>query len=168
MISLLLFIPILAGSFSVVLAAPITASLATSSPSPTSTCQVTSNTPITPDKDCFYRPPQGWESKKRGTVLLPRSVPKPPVGDYIAHNILYRTTDSNEKPTYAVTTLVVPKKITKPHSLISYQHYYDSADVNDSPTSKRHGRSVLSRRLTKKPKARENEVDRSALGQRHT
>ncbi|KAF2462917.1 uncharacterized protein BDR25DRAFT_363319 [Lindgomyces ingoldianus] len=50
----------------------------------------------------FYR--TRIETKKPGSVLKVRTVPGNPVDDYRTLSILYRTTDSNEKPTYAVTT----------------------------------------------------------------
>lgn len=136
MLQLRSLVPILAGTLGVVLAAPFNASLTTSSATPAASCEVASNVPLPPDRDCFYRPPQGWETKKPGTVLSSRSAIKPPIAGYSAYNILYRTTDSNEKPTYAVTTVFAPNTVSKPHSLVSYQHNYNSADVNDSPSFK--------------------------------
>jgi hypothetical protein len=62
-----------------------------------------------------------------------------------AYNILYRTTDSQYQPAWAVTTLFVP--LSQPNTtsiasnstspggaLLSYQIPYDSADVNSSPS----------------------------------
>ena len=58
------------------------------------------------------------------------------------YNILYRTTDSQYKPTWAVTTLFVPKlganstaaTLFNQSALLSYQIIYDSADLNASPS----------------------------------
>jgi hypothetical protein len=55
-----------------------------------------------------------------------------------AYHILYRTTDSHYQPSWAVTTLFVPKTEYKSPSgrkaLLSYQFAYDSANVNSSPS----------------------------------
>jgi hypothetical protein len=47
-------------------------------------------------------------------------------------NILYRTTDSQYRPTWAVTTVFVPASPFA--AMLSYQIPYDSADVNASPS----------------------------------
>lgn len=53
-----------------------------------------------------------------------------------AYNILYRTTDSQYKPTWAVTTLLIPNNTVYGSSdkLLSYQIPYDSADLDASPS----------------------------------
>lgn len=52
------------------------------------------------------------------------------------YNILYRTTDSQYKPTWAVTTLLIPNntQYNSSDKLLSYQIPYDSADLNASPS----------------------------------
>jgi hypothetical protein len=70
--------------------------------------------PLPPSKDPFYTAPQGYESAAPGAVLRVRSVPgfaKGIANCSAAYNILYRTTDSNYKAAWAVTTLLVPQLI---------------------------------------------------------
>lgn len=50
-----------------------------------------------------------------------------------AWNILYCTTDANYNPTFAVTTLLVPKGSDR-KSMVSYQIAYDTVDVDHSPS----------------------------------
>lgn len=89
-----------------------------------------------PSQDPWYTAPSGFELKVPGTVLRIRAAP----GNLTtissncsaSYNVLYRTTDSQYKPTWAVTTVFVPTN-PKP-ALLSYQFPYDSADVNASPS----------------------------------
>jgi hypothetical protein len=72
---------------------------------------VTAAPPLPPSKDPFYTAPLGYESATPGAVLRVRSAPGLAEGIAncsAAYNILYRTTDSNYKPAWAVTTLLVP------------------------------------------------------------
>lgn len=95
-----------------------------------------SQTPLPPSQDPWYTAPDGFERAAPGTVLRIRSAP----GNLTAisancsdtFNILYRTTDSQYKPTWAVTTLFVPASPVA--ALLSYQLPYDSADVDASPS----------------------------------
>lgn len=51
------------------------------------------------------------------------------------YNVMYRTTDSRYKPTWAVTTIFVPvEPVTPVSALLSYQIPYDSAFVDASPS----------------------------------
>ncbi|KAF4443385.1 hypothetical protein F53441_11434 [Fusarium austroafricanum] len=105
-----------------------------------------SSEPLPPSKDPWYSAPKGYEDKEPGTVLRIRHAPgnlTKVVGNSSAtYNILYRTTDSHYKPTWAVTTLFVPKlgsknpaeSLWKKSALLSYQPPYDSADVDASPS----------------------------------
>ncbi len=66
--------------------------------------------PSPPTKDPFYSAPAGFETAKPGAVLKMR---KSALAELVpncsgAYNILYRTTDSNYNPTWAVTTLFIP------------------------------------------------------------
>jgi hypothetical protein len=68
--------------------------------------------PPPPSKDPFYTAPRGYEHAAPGAVLRVRSAPglaKVIANCSAAYNLLYRTTDSNYKPTWAVTTLYVPE-----------------------------------------------------------
>ncbi|KAF7589932.1 hypothetical protein BBP40_003512 [Aspergillus hancockii] len=96
-------------------------------------------TPFFPSLDPFYTPKEGsWEELDPGTIIDHRQV-------YInslrygiqststAYQLLYVTTDLNNKPTHSVTTIVVPKNAKKDR-LISVQAAYDSPDINCSPS----------------------------------
>jgi hypothetical protein len=86
--------------------------------------------------DPWYTAPQGFELKDPGTVLRIRRAP----GNLTSitancsetFNILYRTTDSRYRPTWAVTTVFMPVKPVP--ALLSYQIPYDSADINEGPS----------------------------------
>lgn len=99
--------------------------------------------PLPPSQDPFYTSPKGFESAAPGTVLRVRAAPGNlttlMVNSSGAYNILYRTTDSQYKPSWAVTTLFIPS--TSPQgndtgvkALLSYQIPYDSADMDASPS----------------------------------
>ncbi|KAF7589927.1 hypothetical protein BBP40_003507 [Aspergillus hancockii] len=92
-----------------------------------------------PSEDPFYRAPNGYEAARPGTILRLRPAPgnlTALVGNAsAAYNIVYRTTDSQYHPSWAVTTVFIP---SNPHhgntSLLSYQIAYDSHDINASPS----------------------------------
>lgn len=92
--------------------------------------------PIPPLQDPWYTAPEGFESAKPGDVLRIREAP----GNLTslasncsaAYNILYRTTNSQYKPDWAVTTVFVP--VTESPALLSYQIPYDSAWLDASPS----------------------------------
>lgn len=104
-------------------------------------CSVSLTEPIPPSEDPWYTAPFEFENEKPGTILRVR----PAVGNLTtlagnasaAYNILYRTTNSLYKPTWAVTTLFVPKNSTANGTaagLLSYQIPYDSNYINASPS----------------------------------
>jgi hypothetical protein len=71
--------------------------------------------PLPPSKDPFYTAPPGYESAAQGAVLRIRLAPGLAAGIANcsgAYNILYRTTDSNYEPAWAVTTLLVPQSMS--------------------------------------------------------
>lgn len=91
---------------------------------------------IPPSKDPWYTAPDNFEHARPGDVLRIRAAP----GNLTViasncsatYNILYRTTNSQYQPAWAVTTLFIPKHPVQ--ALLSYQIPYDSADVDDSPS----------------------------------
>ncbi|KAF7517841.1 hypothetical protein G7054_g13682 [Neopestalotiopsis clavispora] len=100
-----------------------------------------SSTPLPPSKDPFYVPPSGFETLAPGTVLRIRTDPSnitSVVNASTAYNILYRSTDAQYQPSWAVTTLLVPDTSLIPANstsrLLSYQIPYNSADVDASPS----------------------------------
>ncbi|WP_167768880.1 lipase family protein [Nocardia sp. CS682] len=93
-----------------------------------------------PHEDSFYQPPEGFEAKEPGAILRSREVRLAaltvlPV-NVRAWQLLYRTTDLNEQPTAAVTTVVLPALADPNRSrpLVSLQFYYDSANLDCSPS----------------------------------
>lgn len=101
------------------------------SPTPTST-------PLPPSQDPWYRAPANFASAEPGKILRVRHAPgnlTSIAGNCSAtFNVLYRTTDSNNAPSWAVTTLYVPYRPSKSSNLVSYQYPYDSAWIDGSPS----------------------------------
>lgn len=93
--------------------------------------------PLPPSQDPWYSAPSDYEFKQPGTVLRVRSAPGNLTTVFsnssAVYNILYRTMDSHYRPSWAVTTLLVPQH-TNASTLLSYQIPYNSADVNASPS----------------------------------
>lgn len=101
----------------------------------------TSSTLPPPSRDPFYVPPSNFETFEPGTVLRIRSDPSnitAVVNCSASYNILYRSTDAQYQPSWAVTTLLVPDAnliLTNSTSrLLSYQIPYNSPDVDASPS----------------------------------
>ncbi|CEI62091.1 hypothetical protein FVEN_g3124 [Fusarium venenatum] len=102
--------------------------------------------PVPPSKDPWYTAPPGFENAEPGTVLRVRPAPgnltSITTNSSASYNILYRTTDSHFKPTWAVTTLLVPElgpdslaqQKYQQSALLSFHVPYDSADVDASPS----------------------------------
>lgn len=94
-----------------------------------------------PTQDPWYRAPAHLERSPPGHVFKFREAPgnlTKVVGDNCsaAYQILYRTTDNNYKPSWAVTTLLLPAN--KHHAeppLLSYQIPYDSNNLDASPSA---------------------------------
>jgi hypothetical protein len=109
--------------------------------------------PLPPTQDPFYTAPIDFARAAPGTVLSIRPAPgnlTSVIGNSsAAYNLLYRTTDSNYHPSWAITTLFVPSKPAKVANcsspgrgsgdvacdrLLSYQIAYDSPEVDSSPS----------------------------------
>jgi hypothetical protein len=94
---------------------------------------------LPPSQDPWYKdPPKGYESASPGDVLRVREAPAQLAPKHFgnasqAYNILYRTTDANYLPSWAVTTLLVPTK-AEGNALLSYQIPYNTADVDAGPS----------------------------------
>lgn len=93
--------------------------------------------PLPPSKDPWYTAPAGFESASPGAILRIRPAPGNSTTIFSnssqAFNILYRSTDTHYLPSWAVTTLFVPKQ-GRGTELLSYQIPYNSADVDASPS----------------------------------
>lgn len=100
--------------------------------------------PLPPSQDPFYTAPEGFEHKAPGTILRIRHAPGNATtviaNSSAVYNIVYRTTDSNYKPSFSVTTLFVPLQNlssstnTSHTSLLSIQVAYNSVWVDASPS----------------------------------
>ncbi|CAK7266433.1 hypothetical protein SEPCBS57363_002085 [Sporothrix epigloea] len=114
------------------------------SSSASSTCNVT-NQPIPPSQDPWYTAPYEFAHEAPGTILRVRPAPgnlSTIAGNCsAAYNILYRSTGSRYDPTWAVTTLFVPKNMSRNStgSLLSYQIPYDSVFIDSSPSYAMYG-----------------------------
>lgn len=95
-----------------------------------------SSVPLPPSNDPFYTAPAEYENAAPGAVLRVRSAPwlaTAIANCSTAYNILYRTTDSNYEPAWAVTTLLIPKMSTN-----------SSTRVNTNNTTTAPGSALLS------------------------
>ncbi|CAI6095126.1 unnamed protein product [Clonostachys chloroleuca] len=106
----------------------------------------TSSTPTPPSQDPWYTAPIGYENVKPGTVLRLRHA-LGNLADTMAHtstayNVLFRTTNSQYKPTWAVTTVLVPElglnstaqSAFNQSALLSYYIPYDTSSLDSSPS----------------------------------
>ncbi|KAK0943895.1 hypothetical protein LTR29_004661 [Friedmanniomyces endolithicus] len=95
------------------------------------------SSPLPPSQDSWYTTPLGFEAASPGAVLRLRSAPGNITtifnGSSAAYNILYRTTDSRYQPSWAVTTLMIPKQ-SNGSALLSYQIPYNSVDIDAVPS----------------------------------
>ncbi|GMF71771.1 lipase [Aspergillus flavus] len=94
--------------------------------------------PLPPSQDPFYTPDEDWEASEPGTILKTRSVTigsiiKLPTPLQSAHQLLYRTTNAQNQPSYAVTTVLIPIN-AQFDRLLSYQVAYDSPNLDCSPS----------------------------------
>ncbi|RAL12633.1 LIP-domain-containing protein [Aspergillus homomorphus CBS 101889] len=96
---------------------------------------------LPPSQDPFYSAPNGFESTLPGTILRLRPAPgnlTALVNASAAYNVVYRTTNSQYHPTWAVTTVFIPNSPSTGSdnltSLLSYQIAYDSNDLDASPS----------------------------------
>ncbi len=102
--------------------------------------------PLPPSLDPWYRAPFDWDQTDPGDVLKIRLAPllNLTVGNaMVAYHIMYRSTDSEYNPSWAVTTLFIPwwqyrctavSPTLCAHAVLSYQLPYDSANVDASPS----------------------------------
>ena len=94
---------------------------------------------LPPSSDPFYSAPQGYEASEPGTVLhiryAPGNVTTVVANSSAAYNILYRTTDSNYKPLWAVTTVLVPLQNTPSSANTSHRPLSPTRFSTTPPTS---------------------------------
>ncbi|RGP73092.1 hypothetical protein FLONG3_6407 [Fusarium longipes] len=96
---------------------------------------------LPPSEDPWYRPPEGWQVKGPGDILRIRSAKK--LSEILkdcaaAYHILYRSTDSRNEPSWAITTLCIPSYVYRSTlgkvAILSYQFAYNSANLDSSPS----------------------------------
>ncbi|KAN0110693.1 LIP domain containing protein [Hyaloscypha variabilis] len=100
-----------------------------------------------PSQDPWFKPPANWTLAPLGTALKVRASPYKQIN--IGHcidtfQILYRTTDTHNNASWAVTTVFIPESNTNcnlttnpeacAHGIVSYQVPYDTADPDASPS----------------------------------
>lgn len=94
--------------------------------------------PLPPSQDPWYRAPSGFASALPGEILKIRKADglvSQIANSSAAWQLLYRTTNSQYQPSWAVSTFVVPKTpACEPCKLLVYGLPYDSADVDASPS----------------------------------
>lgn len=97
----------------------------------------TSPVPLPPSQDPWYTAPDDFESTSPGTILRLRTAPGNLTTTFsnssAAYNILFRTTNSHYVPSWAVTTLFVPKNASG-NVLLSYQIPYNTVNLDASPS----------------------------------
>lgn len=93
--------------------------------------------PLPPSQDPWYTAPNELDSKSPGAILRMRVAPGNLTTTFSnssqVYNILYRSTNTHYEPSWAVTTLFVPKQ-SNGTELLSYQIPYNTADVDSSPS----------------------------------
>ncbi|KAK5626907.1 hypothetical protein RRF57_002622 [Xylaria bambusicola] len=104
---------------------------------------------IPPSQDPWYTAPVGFESTSPGTILRIRPDPSninTIVDAAAAYNILFRSTDTRYRPSWAVTTFIVPKiplerrNVTEggaddgKAALLSFQIPYNAASTDGGPS----------------------------------
>jgi hypothetical protein len=106
---------------------------------------ITDDTPLEnqfpPSKDPWYSAPNEWESRQPGDVLRIRSASNLTnivEGSVAVYHILYRSTNSRDCPSWAVTTLFIPTSLYQSPSgkaaILSYQFAYNTCNVDSSPS----------------------------------
>lgn len=87
----------------------------------------------------FYITPVGFDATPPGTILRSRETTAAlfglpvPIG-VSAWQLLYRTTDEQNTPTTAVTTVLAPRTGTSTHRLLSYQVFEDATAPQCAPS----------------------------------
>jgi hypothetical protein len=99
----------------------------------------TADPKVKPLQDSFYAAPTDsyLASVTPGTVVRYRPLPASALWADVKEGwqIMYRSTNSKNKPVAMVTTFLVPKTVsTTGRKLISYQSFYDSLTLNCSPS----------------------------------
>ena len=92
-----------------------------------------------PTTDSFYKSPtsSALASKSVGDVLRYRTIPLGSYKSFVgsAYQLMYRTTDNDDKPSASVTTVLIPTNVPATgRKLMAYQSFYDSLTATCSPS----------------------------------
>lgn len=91
-----------------------------------------------PTDDPFYQPPDNLNSSKPGQVLKQRTTASTFILDYPliskSYQLMMRSTDGQDQPVGAVTTVLVPKNPNKDTSIFSYNIFEDSVSTSCAPS----------------------------------
>ncbi|MBH0775571.1 lipase family protein [Nocardia bovistercoris] len=87
-----------------------------------------------PESDAFYWAPPDLANFRSGDVLRSRAMPTAVYPGATAWQLLYRTTDSQNAPIAAVTTVFVPSGGGDNRPLVSYQPFVNSLGTRCAPS----------------------------------
>lgn len=92
--------------------------------------------PPPPNLDRFYSPPKDYTRRKNGELLKYRMVPTDLkfLKYDKAYQLMYKSEDSHGKPTYGVTTVIIPKKIANARHFVTYNYYEDASAIKCAPS----------------------------------
>ncbi|MFD4429063.1 lipase family protein [Nocardia sp. NPDC058497] len=94
---------------------------------------------LRPEDDPFHTPPLGWETTAPGTILHTRPVTVGAFGiirqPFTAWQLLYRTTDLDDRPDTTVVTVLVPDPdAARPERVLSFQCAIDAVSSRCFPS----------------------------------
>ncbi|MDO3648593.1 lipase family protein [Nocardia mangyaensis] len=95
--------------------------------------------PRRPEDDPFHTPPRGWEATAPGAILHTRPVTIAAFGlvrqSFTAWQLLYRTTDLDDRPDTTVVTVLVPEGVAgRPERVLSFQCAIDAVSSQCFPS----------------------------------
>lgn len=115
----------------------VAASAAGTAPPSPDTAAARRQLPTIPALDHFYDAPSNLSAYAPGDVISRRHVAPPAVqGPQVAsaEQVLYRTTNTQNEPSYSVATLFTPKRPASEPAVVSVQLYEDSANSECAPS----------------------------------
>lgn len=95
--------------------------------------------PRRPEDDPFHTPPRGWEATAPGAILHTRPVTIAAFGvlrqSFTAWQLLYRTTDLDDRPDTTVVTVLVPEGVAeRPERVLGFQCAIDAVSSQCFPS----------------------------------
>ncbi len=96
---------------------------------------------VQPTSDAFYTSPgvAELENATPGTILRYRPITSSTYGSTLsgAYQLMYRTSDTKDRPTASITTVLIPKNaplLASQRQLLSYQAFYDALNLKCAPS----------------------------------